>query len=190
MHIQIENADSDAMHEHGTRITSAGGFPMNLCNFGSASSKSLRKDTRCDWTMFMFVTHKRKKNFRKLSHQQICEAGLRENEALGFKFGPIGFGPNHVHFRVDVPKRYSKQQAEIMLKRSSAARIFREKPNFLKLYPDRHFWSGYEHHESVGVEFDAADEYIRNQARHHGLELIRDVQLTFAGGPPGDTAPL
>ena len=159
---------------------------MNLKNFVSGSSKSYRKgeDTRCDWTLFMFVTHKRKNNFRKLSHQQICEAGLRENEKFGFKFGPIGFGGTHVHFRVDVPKRYSKQQAEIMLKRSSAARMFREKPNFLKLYPDHHFWSGYEHHESVGVGFDAADEYIENQERHHSIEVIRDVQLSLAGGAP------
>jgi len=163
---------------------------MNLKNFVSGSTKRYRKgeDTRNDWTMFMFVTHKRKDNFRKLSHQQICEAGLRENEKHGFRFGPIGFGGSHVHFRVDVPKRYSKLQAEIMLKRSSAARIFREKPNFLKLYPDRHFWSGYEHHESVGVEFDAADEYIRNQERHHNIEVIRDVQLTLAGGTAGDAA--
>ena len=93
---------------------------MNLNNFVSGSSKRHKNDTRNDWTLFMFVTHKRKNNFRKLSHQQICEAGLRENEKFGFKFGPIGFGGTHVHFRVDVPKRYSKQQAEIMLKRSIA----------------------------------------------------------------------
>ena len=163
---------------------------MNLNNFVSGSSKRHKnEDTRNDWTLFMFVTHKRKNNFRKLSHQQICEAGLRENEKFGFKFGPIGFGGTHIHFRVDVPKRYSKQQAEIMLKRSSAARIFREKPNFLKLYPDRHFWSGYEHHESVGVEFEKADNYIKNQEARHHVEVIRDVQQTFSQtAANGDTA--
>ena len=153
---------------------------MNLSNFVSGSSKRHNIDTRNDWTLFMFVTHKRKNNFRKLSHQQICEAGLRENEKFGFKFGPIGFGGTHVHFRVDVPKRYSKQVAEIMLKKSSASRMFKEKPNFLKLYPDRHFWSGYEHHESVGVEMEDADRYIENQAAHHGIEVIRDVQQTLS----------
>ena len=154
---------------------------MNLSNFVSGSSKSHRKglDTRNDWTVFMFVTHKRKNNFRKESTQRACEAGFRELEKHGFKFGPIGFGGTHVHFRVDVPKRYSKMQAEIMLKRSSAARIFAEKPNFLKLYPDRHFWSGYEHHESVGVDFEKADWYIRDQERHHDVKVIRDVQSTL-----------
>jgi len=161
---------------------------MNLSNFVSRCSKSLRKDTRNDWTMFMFVTHKRKNNFRKLSHQQICEAGFRELEKFGFVFGTVGFGGNHVHMLVDVPKRYSKQDAEIMLKKHSAMRMFREKPNFLKLYPDHHFWSGYEHHESVGVSREAAERYIENQERHHNVEVIRDVQLPLAGGASGDTA--
>lgn len=161
---------------------------MNLSSFVSGSSKSLRNDTRCDWTIFMFVSHCRFNVFRKESTQQACGAGLRENEKHGFEFGPIGFAPNHVHFRVNVPKRYSKTQAEIMLKRSSAARIFKEKPNFLKLYPDRHFWSGYEHHASVGVEFDAADAYIRNQARHHGMTVVRDVQASLPQGASGDAA--
>ena len=153
---------------------------MNLSNFVGGSSKRYRQDTRNDWTMFMFVSHCRYNVFRKESTQKACEAGLRENEKFGFKFGPIGFAGTHVHFRVDVPKRYSKMQAEIMLKRSSAARIFKEKPGFLKRYPDRHFWSGYEHHESVGVEMEAADWYIKNQEKHHGLKTIRDVQLTFS----------
>ena len=140
--------------------------------------------------MFMFVSHCRWNVFRKESTQKVCEAGLRENEKYGFKFGMIGFGGTHVHFRVDVPKRYSKQQAEIMLKRSSAARIFAEIPGFLKCYPDRHFWSGYEHHESVGVDMEAADEYIRNQAAHHGIKIIKDVQLQLQTAANGDTAGL
>ena len=70
-------------------------------------------------------------------------------------------------------------------------RIFTEKPNFLKLYPDRHFWSGYEHHESVGVEFEKADWYIENQEKRHHVDVIRDVQLTFSQtAPTVDTAGL
>ncbi len=33
---------------------------MNLSNFVSGSSKRHNIDTRNDWTLFMFVTHKRK----------------------------------------------------------------------------------------------------------------------------------
>lgn len=164
---------------------------MNLKDFVSGSSKRHRIDTRNDWAFFMFVTHKRKRNFMKISHQQICEAGLRDLERFGFKFGTIGFADSHVHFLVDVPKRYSKQTAEIMLKKSSASRIFMEKPNFLKLYPDHHFWSGYEHHESVGVSREAAESYIRSQEKHHGLHFIRDAQSTLSTtAAPGDTAGL
>ena len=67
-------------------------------------------------------------------------------------------------------------------------RMFREKPNFLKLYPDHKFWSGYEHHESVGVNREAAEHYIKNQERHHGINVIKDVQLSLAGEASGDAA--
>ncbi|MBI4896331.1 MAG: transposase [Candidatus Aenigmarchaeota archaeon] len=166
---------------------------MNLRDFGSGSSKRLlvRKDTRNTWVLFMFVTHKRKNNFRKESTQRACAAGLRENEQYGFVFGPIGFGGTHVHFRVNIPKKYSVTNAEVMLKRTSAARIFTEKPNFLKLYPDRQFWSGYEHHESIGADMDVADRYIRNQEQHHSVVVIRDVQSSFSPtAASGDTAAL
>ncbi|MBI5697038.1 MAG: transposase [Thaumarchaeota archaeon] len=100
---------------------------MNLRDFGSGSSKrqTVHTDTRNNWVMF--VTHKRKNNFRKESTQRACAAGLRENEQYGFVFGPIGFGGTHVHFRVDIPKKYSVTNAEIMLKRSSATRIFKDR---------------------------------------------------------------
>ena len=66
-----------------------------------------------------------------------------------------------------------------MLKNHSAARIFAEKPNFIKLYPDKHFWSGYEHHQSVGVEMQAAKTYIKNQQKHHNVKVVDDVQKTL-----------
>jgi REP element-mobilizing transposase RayT len=156
---------------------------MNLKDFCSGSSKSYRIDTRNNW--IMFVAHKRKNVFRKESSQKACEAGFRELEKYGFEFRRFGFGGTHVHFSANVPKRYSIQQAEIMLKRSSASRIFKEKPNFLKLYPDRHLW--YEHHESIGVEWEAADEYIRNQKAHHNVDVVRDVHGSQTAAS-GDTA--
>lgn len=159
---------------------------MNQDNFGSGSSKSYG-DTRNNWVMFMFVSHKRKNVFRKESSQQVCERGFRKLEKYGFRFGSFGFGGTHVHFAADVPKKYSLMQAEIMLKRISAMQIFAEKPNFLKLYPDRHFWSGYEHHQSMGVDWKAADTYIKNQERHHGVEVIRDVHGSQTAAS-GDTA--
>ena len=95
-----------------------------------------------------------------------CEAAFKEFESQRFKFGPLGFGGNHVHFRVDIPKGYSIEVAEIMLKSKSSLRIFEKHPNFRKRYPRGNFWSGYEHHESTGrKDINAADAYIENCAQ-------------------------
>jgi len=119
-----------------------------------------------------------------------CEAAFREFEALGFKFGPIGFGGNHTHFRVDVPKKYSVEDAVTMLKSRSSLRIFEKHPNFRKRYPRGSFWSGYEHHESTGrKDIRAADAYILSQEEHHNVQVIRDVQKSiFSFAADVDTA--
>ena len=141
--------------------------------------KKIEGDTRNNWITFMFVSHCRYKVFRKQLTIDTCTRGFKELEAFGFEFGPIGFGGTHTHGRVSVPKKYSYQETEIMLKKHSAERIFAEKPNFRKLYPDGHFWSGYEHHESVGKEMKKADAYIKNQQRHHNVKVINDIQKTL-----------
>jgi len=121
-----------------------------------------------------------------------CEAAFKEFEAQGFKFGPIGFGGNHTHFRVDVPKRYSIEVAEIMLKSRSSKRIFEKHPNFHKRYPRGSFWSGYEHHESTGrKDIAASDKYILSQEKHHDVKVIHDVQKRiFSFTDTVDTATL
>ncbi len=127
----------------------------------------------------MFVCKYRYNCLRKQSVMNDCEAAFREFEHCGFKFGPIGFGGNHTHFRVDVPKTYSITVAEIMLKSRSSLRIFEKHPNFRKRYPRGSFWSGYEHHESTGrKDIKAADAYILSQEEHHKVQVISDVPKT------------
>ena len=138
-----------------------------------------KDDTRNNWITFMFVSKKRRNVFGKQSTIDACTRGFKELESCGFEFGPIGFGGTHVHGRVNIPKKYSVEVAEIMLKQHSASRIFAEKPNFTKLYPRRTFWSGYEHHHSVGVEMNKADAYIKNQQNHHNIKIINDRQKTL-----------
>jgi REP element-mobilizing transposase RayT len=90
----------------------------------------------------------------------------------------MGFGGNHVHFQANIPKKYSVMAAEIMLKSNSAAKMFEKHPGFLKRYPRRGFWSGYEHHQSTGLQdIDEAAEYIRSQQRHHNVRIIDDTQM-------------
>ena len=149
-----------------------------------------KQDTRNNWLNMMFVCKYRYNCLRKQSVMNDCEAAFREFEACGFKFGPIGFGGNHTHFRVDVPKKYSVEVAEIMLKSRSSLRIFEKHPNFRKRYPRGSFWSGYEHHESTGrKDIVASDKYILSQEEHHKVKVIRDVQKSiFSFTAERDTA--
>jgi REP element-mobilizing transposase RayT len=143
----------------------------------SGSFKLVGCDTRNNWVTMMFVTKCRYNCFGKQSHIDTCTAAFRELEALGFKFGTFGFAGTHVHFQVDVPKRYSVQNAEIMLKSRSSKRMFEKHPGFQKRYPRGSFWSGYEHHESAGrKDFEESANYILDQQHHHGIVVIDDRQ--------------
>jgi len=97
-------------------------------------SPPAKHDTRSNWVMFMFVSKCRKNVFRKQSSINACKAGFMELERFGFEFGAFGFAGTHVHFAANVPEQYSVRTAKTMLKTWSAKRVFREKPNFRKLY--------------------------------------------------------
>ena len=89
----------------------------------------------------------------------------------------MGFPLDHSHISLNLPKKYSMQDAIIMLKDHSAKRIFAEHPGFRKRYPRGSFWAGYEHHESAGRKDRVeAEDYIRNQLKHHNVRIIDDRQ--------------
>src|SRR3989339_516841 len=141
----------------------------------------MKKDTRNNWIDMMFVCKCRYNCLRKQSVMNDCEAAFREFEHCGFEFGPIGFAGNHVHFRVNVPKKYSIVVAEIMLKSRSSMRVFEKHPGFKKRYPRKSFWSGYEHHESTGrKDMVSADWYIESQPKHHNIVVVDDRQAKLA----------
>ena len=136
-----------------------------------------QNDTRNNWVTMMFPTKNRYNCFLKQSHIDTCIAAFKELEEFKFKFNEMGFGGNHVHFDVDVPKKYSIGVAEGMLKSRSSQRMFEKHPGFRKRYPRGSFWSGYEHHESTGnKDRKASEAYIRDQARHHNIKVIDDRQ--------------
>ena len=139
--------------------------------------KNVVNDTRNNWITFVFVCKNRYNCFLKQSHIDTCIEAIKELEACGFKFGTIGFGGSHVHFQVDIPKKYSVMVAEIMLKSRSSMRMFEKHPGFRKRYPRGCFWSGYEHHESTGPkDYAASAAYIASQEKHHGIKVIDDRQ--------------
>ena len=137
----------------------------------------MKNDTRNNLITFMFVTKHRRNCFMKQSHIDTCVNAFQEYKSVGFKFGEVGFGGNHVHFTLDVPKKYSVTDAIIMIKSTSSRRMFEKHPNFRKLYPRGSFWSGYEHHESTGrKDIKASEVYIRNQQKHHNIKVVDDRQ--------------
>ena len=138
-------------------------------------------DTRNNWVTMMFVTKCRYNCFLKQSHIDTCVDAFKEFERFGFEFAKIGFAGNHTHFRVNVPKKYSIMEAEIMLKSRSSMRMFEKHPGFRKRYLRGSFWSGYEHHESTGVkDMVAADAYIESQQMHHNIKVVDDRQAKLA----------
>ena len=146
-------------------------------NVSSGSYKKPAHDTRNNWVTMEFNTKCRYNCFRKQSHIDTCIEGFRELERFGFEFAEFGFAGVHVHFPVNIPKRYSVEEAEIMLKSHSAKKIFERHPGFRKLYPRGSFWSGYEHHESTGRKnLGDSIAYCRDQQRHHGVTVIDDRQ--------------
>ena len=80
----------------------------------------MKNDTRNNWVTMMFVCKMRYNCLREQSIMNDCEEAFREFEKCGFEFGPIGFGGNHVHFRVNIPKKYSVKATIIILKSRKA----------------------------------------------------------------------
>jgi len=139
--------------------------------------KKHNEDTRNNWVTLMFTTKCRYNCFLKQSHIDTCTEAFKECEQFGFQFGTFGFAGNHVHFNANIPKKYSLQNAEILLKSRSSRRMFEKHPGFRKRYPRGSFWSGYEHHESVGKKnFEESTAYILDQQRHHNIKVIDDRQ--------------
>jgi len=155
---------------------------QNMEIVNSGSSKKIAGDTRNNWVTMMFKTKCNYNCFRKQSHIDTCTEGFRELERFGFEFDEFGFAGTHVHFPVNVPKRYSIQTAEIMLKSHSAKKMFERHPGFRKRYPNGGFWSGYEHHESTGmIDLEKSTAYCRSQRQRHGITVVDDRQQQLPG---------
>jgi REP element-mobilizing transposase RayT len=152
---------------------------MNILD--GVSSKKEKVDTRNNWITFMFKTKCAYQCFRKQSHMDTCTTAFREFEVHGFEFGEIGYGGNHAHLRVNIPKRYSVTDAEIILKSRSSKRMFEQHSEFRKRYPRGSFWSGYEHHQSTGAQnMEQADAYIQSQQARHNIAVVDDRQTRLA----------
>jgi REP element-mobilizing transposase RayT len=144
-------------------------------NVRSGCYKKSAYGTRNNWVTMMFSTKNRYNCFRKQSHIDTCTEAFRELERFGFEFSEFGFAGVHVHFLVNIPKKYSVEDAEIMLKSWGAKKMFKKHPGFRNRYPRGSFWSGYEHCESTGrINFEQSGEYCKSQKHRHGVAVIDD----------------
>ncbi len=134
---------------------------------GSENFEEIKTDARYNWQHIYFVSKKRKKVFRKQKTIDCVTAAFHEvEERFGYEIRELGFGDDlaHVHMIVNVPSKFSVKQTIQMFKSHSASRIFKEIPNFQKLYPDKEFWSGWRYNGSVGPMTETTvKQYIQRQ---------------------------
>ena len=120
-----------------------------------------------NWSHVVFVTKKRKKNFRKEYTRTVTREAI-EDAARRFGIGikEFSFGDDfaHVHMELNIPNTLTICQVIQILKSHSASVIFQKMPGFHKLYPRGSFW-GYQYsNSSVGpVGANKIREYIRKQ---------------------------
>jgi len=142
----------------------------------SVSSKKILGDTRNNWIAMMFITKNRYMCFRKQSHMNTRVEGFYELERFGFEFRDFSFAGNHVHFQVNIPKKYSVEVAEIMLKSWSSKWMFEKHPGFRKRYSYGSFWSGYKHHISTElVNLEESSRHLRDPQQHHKVIVVDDA---------------
>ena len=90
----------------------------------------MKNDTRNNWITMMFKCKKAYNCLRKQTVMDTCAAALREFEKQGFEFDEMGYGGNHLHFSVNIPKKYSLLTTITILKSRTSKRIFEKHPNF------------------------------------------------------------
>jgi len=133
----------------------------------SVTFENINYDARYNYQHIYFVSKKRKKVFRKQKTIDACKEAFYEAEKkFGFKIRELGFGEDfaHVHMIVDIPSKFSVQQTIQIFKSHSSSKIFEKITNFLKLYPDREFWSGWRYNGSVGpMTEQIVKKYIQKQ---------------------------
>jgi REP element-mobilizing transposase RayT len=133
----------------------------------SVNFEEIKTDARYNWQHLYFVSKKRRRVFRKQKTIDCVVAAFQEvEEKFGYEIRELGFGEDlsHVHMIVNVPSVFSLKQTIQIFKSHSASKIFRDIPNFLKLYPDREFWSGWRYNGSVGPMTEkTVKHYIQKQ---------------------------
>lgn len=100
--------------------------------------KGTKFDWQYNWSHIVFVTKKRKKNFRKEYNRIVVRTAIEEAAArFGIGIKEFSFGDDfaHVHMELNIPNTLTMCQVVQILKSHSASAVFQRIPNFRKLYP-------------------------------------------------------
>ncbi len=118
-----------------------------------------------------FATKYRYKMFGKFKQHNIAEASLRK--VCGrhhIKIHTLFVMPDHVHMIVTLPHNITESKVMLLIKGGSAYTFFKNHPKSRLRMPQGHLWSAGGCATTVGYnEFTTVDNYIKNQAQHHGL---------------------
>ena len=113
-----------------------------------------------EWcSKYRYKTMKRE-DINKFVEQAICQAACEH----GISIHTMSIGFEHVHVFASLPLAMSPSDALMLLKGRSAYLIFRQYPNFRKLYGAGHFWSAGKFARSVSnITSSTVKRYIENQ---------------------------
>jgi len=114
--------------------------------------------------------------FRKWKYKKLVEACIRRAASLWkIKWIELNVQPDHVHGTATIPMTMSPSQALHKLKGISAKLFFEKCPNARKRYPRGHLWSRGKFAASLGfIQIEVANDYVRNQDKHHGTVWIME----------------
>ncbi len=108
---------------------------------------------RYNWQHLMLRTkynYRLFKNEKTLANLKLAFAEIEQR--FGFRIRELGFGEDfaHLHMIVEVPGRFSMNQALQIFKSHSAHRLFELSTGLRKRYPRGELWSDYRYNGSIG----------------------------------------
>ena len=118
----------------------------------------------------------RYKMFKKWKYRKLIEACVRRAASLhGIKWIELNVQPDHIQGTASIPMSMSPSKALQYLKGISSKLFFEKNPKARLRYPRGHLWSRGKFAASLGfITVEAANEYVRNQDKHHGTVWIME----------------
>ena len=122
------------------------------------------------WHM-QWCTKYRYKAFKQDYIKNICIIAIEEAaKRFGIEVIDVEVDIDHVHLVASLPMTMNSTKALQLLKGFSAYLIFKQVPNFKKLYPEGHLWSPGKFAASIGhITLEKAKTYLE---AHHAKALL------------------